>query len=239
MPHIEAAPVTAQNVGIEETMSLPTKILVDPEYIHRTMDVGVQNSEVHVDALVERTCKDQVSSLRGKYYSGLWRGYEVDAEFVGLLDQIMSKYPRTIEHLTTKNKKFCKLKLNMLCTSVMDFTKISLSEVDAKVIAEYRNIFADLQKLGFNISWLVNRLNYIDQLHISQPLTELKSIDCHIDDAESELQDLQIHTDDAKIKLQDLQTLRSEKMQEIQKSFGTTGTILVVDYVGYNLLSSP
>lgn len=155
IPQIEAASVTAENVEIEETMSPPTKVLFDPENIHRTVcidtvEVGVQeehvvqNCEVHVDALVEGTCNDQVSSSRGNCYSGLWRGYEVDTEFAGLLDQIMSKYPRTFEHLTTKNKKFCKLKLNMLCTSVIDFTKIPLTEVDAKVIAEYRNIFADL-----------------------------------------------------------------------------------------------
>ncbi|XP_074347709.1 uncharacterized protein LOC141686584 [Apium graveolens] len=250
IPHIEAASVKSQNVEIGETMSLPTKILVDPENIDRnvcieTVEVGVQeeqvvqNSEVQVDALVEGTCNDQVTALRANICSGLWWGYEVEAEFVGRLDQIMSKYPRTFEHLTTKNKKFCKLKLNMLCTSVIDFTKIPLTEVDAKVIAEYRHIFADLQKLGFNVSWLVNRLNYIDQLHISQPLPELNAIDCRIDDAESELQDLQIQTDDAKLKLHDLQTLRSENMQEIQKPFGTTSTSLVVDYIGYDLLSSP
>ncbi|KAK1373437.1 hypothetical protein POM88_029630 [Heracleum sosnowskyi] len=113
IPHIEAASVAAQNVEIEETLSPPTKVLVDPENIHRTVcidteEVGmqeehvVQNSEVHVVALAEGTCNDQVSSFRGNCYYGLWRGYEVDAEFVVLLDQIM------------------------------------------------RDIFADLQKLGFN-----------------------------------------------------------------------------------------
>lgn len=254
IPHSGEASVTAHNVVMEDTLESPTKVLVGSENIHKTVCIDtmeevkeeqvMQNSEPHADmvtnvgALVEETCNDLVSSFRGNTDSGLWQGYGVNPDFVRLLDQIMIKYPGTFEHLTATNKKFYEMKLNMLCTSVVDFSKIPFTEVDAEMIAEYRDIFAGLQKLGFNVSWLVNRLNYIDQLHISQPLTELKAMDCHIGDAETELQDLQIHTDDAKIKLQDLYTLRSEKMQEIQKPFGTTSTSHVIDYIGYNLLSS-
>ncbi|KAL6555940.1 hypothetical protein OROGR_005228 [Orobanche gracilis] len=57
------------------------------------------------------------------------------------------------------------------------------------------------------------------------------------DGAKSTLQDLQIRIDEAKTKLQDLQNLRSEKMQEIQKAFGTLNTNLAVGCVGDDLFS--
>ncbi|KAK1398070.1 hypothetical protein POM88_007933 [Heracleum sosnowskyi] len=196
------------------------------------------DSVVLVGAAVEGSCNDQVSSSRKNIDSGLWQGNEVNSESVCLLDQIMKKYPETFEHLDTKNKKFCTMKLNMLCTAVNDFIKIPVTEVDTEIIVEYRDVFADLQKLGFNLSWLVTRLNNIEQLWFPQPLLpKLHATDCQDYDAKSILQDIQIRIDDANIKLQDLQTLRAEKMQEIQKAFKTMDTNLVVGYVGDDLLS--
>ncbi|KAK1359188.1 hypothetical protein POM88_043662 [Heracleum sosnowskyi] len=111
---------------------------------------------------IEGTDNDQVSSSRGNSDFGLWRGHEVDSKFLCLLDHIMNRYPETFQHFATKNKKFCKMKLDMLCTSVNDFTKISMSEVDTEMIAEYRDVFSGLQKFGFNVSWLVSRLNFVE-----------------------------------------------------------------------------
>ncbi|XP_074347813.1 uncharacterized protein LOC141686669 [Apium graveolens] len=256
IPQAGEGSVTAQNVVMEDTLESPTKVLVSSENIQKTVCIDtmeeevqeeqvMQNSEPHTDmvrdvsALLEETCNDPVSSFGGTSDSGLWQGYGVNPDFVCLLDQITIKYPGTFEHLTATNKKFYEMKLNMLCSSVIDFTKIPLTEVDAEMIADYRDIFADLQKLGFNVSWLVNRLNYIERLHFSQPLRELHAIDLHIDDAKSKLQDLQIRIDDAKIKLQDLHTLRAEKMQEAKKPAGTMGVNLAAGYAGYDLLSGP
>ncbi|KAK1372652.1 hypothetical protein POM88_028845 [Heracleum sosnowskyi] len=251
--HTVADSVTAQNVVIEETLAART--LVNSEDIQKdvcfeAVDVGVQeelvvhNSKDHAvgvihGAAVEGICNDHVSSSRGNTY-GLWQCNEVKSEFVCLLDQIMKKYPETFEHLTTKNKKFCTMKLNMLCTAVSDFIKTPMAEVDAEMIVEYMEVFTDLKKLGLNVSWLVNRLNYIEQNQFSQPLPpKLHATDCHNDDAKSNLQDLQIRIDDAKTKLQNLQTLRSEKMQEIQEAFGTIDTNLAVGCVGDGLLAGP
>ncbi|KAK1356131.1 hypothetical protein POM88_049387 [Heracleum sosnowskyi] len=180
-------------------------------------ELVVQNSVVDVHRVaqigdpVERTRNDQVNSSRCNSDFGLWRGHEVNSEFVCLLDLIMNKYPETFEHFTTKNKKNCTMKLNLLCTSVNDFNRISLTDVNTEMFAEYRDVFAELQKFGFNISLLVSRLNYTEQICIN----------------------------DTKTKLQDLETLRAEKMQEIQKAFGTMVTNLVVGYIGDDLLSSP
>lgn len=82
-----------------------------------------------------------------------------------------------------------------------------------------------LQKLEFNASWLVSRLNYIEQLHNSQPsFTELHATNCcHIDEAKSKLQDLQIRIDQTKTILQDLQILHAEKT--------------LLDYIGDDLFS--
>ncbi|KAK1360001.1 hypothetical protein POM88_044475 [Heracleum sosnowskyi] len=68
-------------------------------------------------------------------------------------------------------------------------------------------------------------------------LSELHEIDCHIDDAKSKLQEFQICIDDAKTKLRGLETLGAEKMQEIQKAFGTMVTNLVVGHIGDDLFS--
>lgn len=104
-----------------------------------------------------------------------------------------------------------------------------MTEVDSERIVDYRDVFAYLQNLGFNISWAVCCLNYKEHLRFSEPLIlDLYTIDCRINDeksrlqdlqardAKSELQDLQAHVDDAKTKLQDWQALRMEKMTEIQ-----------------------
>ncbi|XP_074363862.1 FBD-associated F-box protein At5g44490-like [Apium graveolens] len=183
--------------------------------------------------------------------SGLWRRHEVNSEFVCLLDRIMQKYPETFEHFTTKNKKLCSMYLNILCTSLNDFIKISITDFDCEMIVAYRDVFSYLQNQGLDVSWVVNRLNYIEHIWFSKALVnELHSIDCHIEDAKTKLQelqaqvnnvkiklqDLETRVDDAKSKLQDLQTLRTEKLTEIEKAFGTMGTNIVVGFIGDDLL---
>ncbi|KAL8099808.1 hypothetical protein AgCh_032171 [Apium graveolens] len=179
-PHTTAS-VTSQNVVLQKPLVSPTKVLVDsgnvPKWLNRVRNIV---------SSVDGTDNDHVSSSSGNIDFGLWRGYAVNFKFVLILNAIMEKYPETFDHFTTKNKKFSTMKLNMFCTSVYDFAKISMTEVDTETIAEYRDVFADLQKMGFDVSWLVNLLNYVEQLWISQPLLpELHAIDCDIDDAKS------------------------------------------------------
>ncbi|KAK1402968.1 hypothetical protein POM88_002573 [Heracleum sosnowskyi] len=204
LPQIMPMPVsvTSQNVGLGEPLANPTVELVDSQ--------GAGN--------------DCASSSREKKDFGLWQGYEVNSEFVVLLDLIMKRYPETFEHFITKNKKLCTMRLNMLCTSVNAFTTTTMTEIDAEMITEYRTLFGDLQR-SFNIKWLVSRLNYIEQFHFSQ--NELHAIDSSIDDAKS--------------KLLVLQNLRTEKMTKMQEAFGTMGTNLVstAGYIGDDLLPSP
>ncbi|KAK1377068.1 hypothetical protein POM88_033261 [Heracleum sosnowskyi] len=242
---------TAQNVVIQEPLAAPTMAYFDSGNVHKnvfidTVDIWVQeqdvdvveNSEVQahkvrqlVDPLGGTTCNDRPSSSKEISDFGIWRGLEVKSEFVCLLDLIMNKYPETFEHCTTKIKKFCTMELNKLCTSINDFTKMSMAKVDIEVIAEYRAVFAELQKYGFGVSWLENRLNYVEQLRFSHPLIpELGAIDCQIDDTKIKLQDLEN-------KLQDLKTVRAEKLQEIQNVFGTMGANLAAGYIGDDLFS--
>ena len=148
------------------------------------------------------------------------------------------------------------MNLNLLCTSLDNLTKVSLTEVDCEMIDGYRDICAYLQNQGFHVSWMVNCLNYIEHLCFSQPLIpELHGIDCCIEGAKTEVQNMQAHVDDAKMniqglqargkinvqdlqarvdysktKLQDLQNLRRKKMAEIEKAFGTRGTNLAVGH---------
>lgn len=187
-------------------LAAQTKVSVDYKNIQKTMSVGtvdmgvqeeqmVQNSVFYVDngreigSPVNRAGNDRVTNSRANSDFGLWRGHEVNSEFVCLLDLIMNKYPQTFEHFNTKNNKLCTMKLNMLCNLVNDFTKITMTEVDTVMIAECREVFSGLQNFGFNISWLVSRLNYIEQLRFSQPpFTELHATDCcHIDDAKGKI----------------------------------------------------
>ncbi|KAL8099199.1 hypothetical protein AgCh_031752 [Apium graveolens] len=256
-PYTEAATVKVPNVVLQEPLGVSTKVLVNCQHIHRTVcvdtaDTGMQEELVGQDSLldvdrlrqicspVKRTGNDRVSSSGGNIDFGLWRGHEVNCEFVYLLDLIMDKYPETFEHFTTKSNKVCTIKLNALCTLVNDLTRISMTDVDTEMIAEYRDAFAELQKFGFNVSWLVSRLNYVEQVLFSRPLlSELHAIDCRIDEAKSKLQEFQGRNDDTKSKLRDLETLRAEKMQEIQKAFGTMFKNLLVGHIGDDLFSSP
>ena len=91
----------------------------------------------------------QASSFRGYWhYShfGIWKGHEVNSEFVGLLHIVLKKYRETLEYFTTKSKKFCTMELNTLCSLVNAFTQTSITEVHTEMIAEYRALFSDLQR---------------------------------------------------------------------------------------------
>ncbi|XP_063936142.1 putative FBD-associated F-box protein At5g53640 [Daucus carota subsp. sativus] len=252
IPYTATTSLTTQYVVREEPLAAVTRVLTDVERTYKkmrneTMDMGVQEKHVlHADKvrnsvyLIEGIGNDRLTSSRGGSNLGLWRGHEVNSEFVCLLNRIMNKYPETFESFAIKNKKFCTVMLNMLCTSVNDFIKFTMTEVDRKMIAEYRDVFADLKILGFDVSWLAGRLNYIEHLQFSHPLlTELYALDGHLNGARSKLQYLQTHSGDTEIRLQDLQTLRDEKMQEIEKAFGTLGTKLVAGCIGDELLSTP
>ncbi|KAK1385520.1 hypothetical protein POM88_023255 [Heracleum sosnowskyi] len=168
---------------------------------------------------------DRASPSRPPGEIGLWNGHEVNSEFLGLLDCIAKKYPETFDNFTPNSKKLCTMKLNMLCTIVKDFTRTSMTEVDIEMITEYRAQFADLQR-SFNVRWLVNRLNYIEQLQFPRPLLDkLDAIDSCIDDAKS--------------KLQDLHALRVRTLTEIHMDIGTKENSLDIGYIGDDLLSGP
>ncbi|XP_074347835.1 F-box/LRR-repeat protein At3g03360-like isoform X2 [Apium graveolens] len=247
IPHTAAVSVTAANELVGESLATATKELVDCQYTNKnvcfdTTDVVVQkhyavgnslvdaNSVRQYESLVEGTSNDPGSSSRKNKDFGMWRGHEVNSEFVCLLDNIMLKYPETFEHFGAKNKKLCTMNLNMLCTSLNDFSKVSMTEVDSEIIIAYKDVCAYLQNQGFNVSWVVNRLNYIEQLRFSKPLIpELHAIDCCINDTNSKIQDLQARVDEAK-------SLRMQKMTEIEKAFGTLGTKLAVGFLGDDLL---
>ena len=123
--------------------------------------------------------------------SGLWHGHEVNLEFVGLLDIIMKNYPQTFEHSTAKSERFHTMMLNMLCTSVTEFLRTSMADFNVDIISKYRDLFADLQRWGFQLVWLLSHLNNIEQLLVSPH--ELHTTDSCVDDAKSKLQELQAY----------------------------------------------
>ena len=88
-----------QNVLLQDHLAAPIRELVDSHNIHQNLSVNTVNMNVqeeHVmedpvvdsdrvrrsDAPLERTKKDQASSSQGDKDSGLWRGHEVNPEFV-------------------------------------------------------------------------------------------------------------------------------------------------------------
>ncbi|KAL8103627.1 hypothetical protein AgCh_027995 [Apium graveolens] len=164
-----------------------------------------------------RAINDQASSS--------WRlDHEVNSEFVGMLDLVKKRYPETFEQVPIENKKILTVKLNLCCSSVNAFMKTCMTEIDTKLLAEYRALFTDLQRWGYNINWLMSRLNYTGHLHLSNPLlSELQAIDSGNDNTES--------------KLKDLQTLHAEMMTD-PESFQTTSTSLAATacYIGDGLL---
>ncbi|KAK1402954.1 hypothetical protein POM88_002559 [Heracleum sosnowskyi] len=74
---------------------------------------------------------------------------------------------------------------------VDEFIRTSMTELNTDIITDYRDLFTDLQRWGFNVNWLLSYLKYIEHLQISQ--SELHSIDSRPDDAKNKLQDLQSH----------------------------------------------
>lgn len=196
----------------KESMDMVEHTVVDDERVRQ------------IGAPVAGPRNDQASSSWENSHMVLCQGHEVNSEFLGLLDLIMKKYPETFEQLPPKNKKILTMKLNMFCSSVNAFTKTSKTEVNTEMLTEYRALFTDFQRWGFNINWLMRHLNDIEQHWCSKPLLyELHAIDSRIDDAES--------------KLQDLRTLRAEKMtgsgssQIMATSFADTA-----GYIGDDIL---
>ncbi|KAL8116510.1 uncharacterized protein LOC141668069 isoform X2 [Apium graveolens] len=194
---------TSQKVP-DEPLTTPTKELVDSQGIHRKVCVDRvqvehlgENSVVDADrvrqagAPVARKGFDQASSLRGNSNFWSWQGLKINTEFVGLLDLIVKKYPETFEHFKAKSETFHTMKLNVLCTSVNEFLKTTMTEFCTDTITEYKDVFADLQRWGFNVYWLVSHLNYIEQIRLlpnEVHTTEFRTEDV---DVESKLQELQ------------------------------------------------
>lgn len=167
---------------------------------------------------VARSENDQANSSWENSGFSFWRGHEVKFEFVSLLERITKKYPDTLKHFTAKADIFHTMMLNVFCITVTSYMNTRITDVDADKITEYRALFSDLQRWGFNISWLVSRLNYVEQLRFTQPLlNELHAIVSRI---------------------QDLQTLHAEKMTEIQKALGTMDAGLSLHRLGDDLLPS-
>lgn len=54
------------------------------------------------------------------------------------------------------------------------FASTPMTEIDTEMITRYRTLFSYLQS-SFNVNWLLGRLNYIEQLHLSQH--ELHAVD--------------------------------------------------------------
>ncbi|KAK1402969.1 hypothetical protein POM88_002574 [Heracleum sosnowskyi] len=172
------------------------KAAIGTKFPQNTMDYQevprcLTSQKFMLDEALATNVNDRASSSRGNSDFGLWRGHEVNPDFVGLLDLIITKYPETFEQFISKSEKFYTMKLNMLCTSVYEFLRTSLTEFNTDIITEYRDLFTDLQRWGFNVNWLLSHLKYIEHFQISQ--YELHSIDSRPDDAKNKLQDLQSH----------------------------------------------
>ncbi|KAK1372650.1 hypothetical protein POM88_028843 [Heracleum sosnowskyi] len=196
-------------------VTAPTQCDVNPQM--ELVPLTAQNAVLEV--AVARAGNDQTSSSLETSGFRFWRGHEVKSEFVSLLERITEKYPDTLMHFTTKVDILHTMMLNGFCITVTSFMNTPIADVDADIITGYRAIFYDLQRWGFNISWLTSRLNYVEQLRFSQPLlNELHAIVSRI---------------------QDLQTLRAEKMMEIQKALGTMDAGLCLQCIGDDLLPSP
>ncbi|KAK1352172.1 hypothetical protein POM88_053676 [Heracleum sosnowskyi] len=187
-------PSTSQKL-LEEPLTTPTAELVDSQDIHKKVcvnrvqvehlvdsSVGDADRARHAGAPVARKSINQASSSRGNSNFWLWQGLEIKSEFVDLLDLIVKKYPQTFEHFTAKSETFYAMKLNMLCTWVNEFLRTSMPEFCTDIISEYKDGFADLQRWGFNVYWLVDRLNYIEQIRLSQ--NEVHAIDSSVGDAD-------------------------------------------------------
>lgn len=170
--------IKTQNVALEEPVATPTAKLVNYQYAHNSTyqdnfdmrmpkedmldnPAACANKARYIEAPVAGASNDCASSWE-KSNLLLWRGHEVYSGFVGLLDLIMRKYPQTFENLPKQNKKIRTMKLNMLCSSVNAFTNTSMAEVNIEMINEYGDLFRDLRRWGFDISWLMRRLNYIN-----------------------------------------------------------------------------
>lgn len=119
---------------------------------------------------------------------------------MNLLQHIKEKYPETFEHFDPQTEMIYTVGLNTLCTSVSSFFEVMRTNVTTSIITQYRGLFSDLERWGFNASWLVNHLNNAD---------ELCSIDNSITGALGEVRELQAQ--DAEKKVQELQALRVAK----------------------------
>ncbi|KAL8099812.1 hypothetical protein AgCh_032174 [Apium graveolens] len=193
------------------------------ELIPQMLPVSLNTQNLLPKNLLATPSDGQASSTKGISDLGLWQGYMVNYEFISLLDSIAKKYPETFDCFTTKSMELCTLKLNMLCATVKAFTNTSITKIDAEIITEYRALFSDLQR-SFNVNWLVDRLNYIEQ-QFSQPLLD-------------KFQEVGSLIGYAKSKSQDLHALRRNTIKEIHGDGGTVGSSLFGN-IGDDMFSGP
>lgn len=67
----------------------------------------------------------------------LWRSHKVLLKFVHSISLWKSTW-KSLRASPPKEKMFCTLKLNMICTSLNAFVKTTVTEINTEVITEYR-----------------------------------------------------------------------------------------------------
>lgn len=206
--------LTSHKVMLDDSLATPTKEMVDAQEILKKVRVDTVEKRVQVEHSVENSVVDHADSVRyvgapiagtgigqgssSRVKSKFLIGLELKSEFAGLLDLIMEKYPETLKDFTARTLRLYAMELHMLCTSVNDFLRTSITEFSTDIITEYKDLFAHLQVREFNVHWLVSHLNYIEQLRLSENGDAIDS-----------------RTGDAKTKLQDVQSYCLEKLMKI------------------------
>ncbi|KAK1385280.1 hypothetical protein POM88_023015 [Heracleum sosnowskyi] len=218
IPRTAAASVRAQNVVIEEPLEAPTKVFIDSENSNEivcvdTVDMGVQEEHVVQNSEVH---DDRIIRCVGAPVK----------EIVN--DRVSSSGKKSDIGLWHGHE----VKSEFVCL---------LDHIINKYPETFEHFATKNKELcTMKLNMLCTTVNNFIKIPMTEPLlSELHAIDCHIDDAKSSLEDLQFRIVDTKTKLQNLQTLRDEKMEEIQKAFGTMGTSLAVGNIGDDLLPGP
>lgn len=99
--------------------------------------------------------------------TALWEGHSVNESYVDLLSLIKKAHPETFEHCSFKTPSLYTLALNMLGEFYTLFASSRVDEMTVNDIGRFRDMFSDLELLRFNVGWLCERLDRIEELPVN------------------------------------------------------------------------
>ncbi|KAM7521644.1 hypothetical protein LguiA_011546 [Lonicera macranthoides] len=175
---------------------------------------------------------DFLDDARNSSIMALWEGHTVYESYVDLFAQIKRARPETFECCQYRSSFIYTFALNALGEFYTSFASRPMASMCAEEIEGYKDMFSDLKLLGFDVGWLEERLDLIEEVCFRSPLMKeyAELLGC-VEAKERELVE-------ANRELEEMKKVCAAKALELKERLGSLGENASELCAAYDLLPS-